>query len=314
VTAHALEIPPRGYLRERAAVAAIARAVGADILHTHGYRPDVVDGPLFGRLGLPVVTTVHGFTGGGAKNQLFEWLQVRAYRRFDGVVAVARPIVERLVRSGVPAGRVHCIPNAWAPGQVPSDRAHARERLGLPADGPVVGWVGRLSREKAPDVLLEALGLMGSDAPRAVFVGAGTEAASLSDRARALGIEGKVRWAGRVDGAAALFRAFDVFVLSSRTEGTPIVLFEAMAAGVPVIATHVGGVPDVVSGAEALLVPAEDPAELARALRAVLADPAGSAARASAAGARLARDFAEAPWLERYEALYRNLIGTRRPA
>lgn len=192
------------------------------------------------------------------------------------------------------------------------DRAHARRLLGLPPDGPVVGWVGRLSLEKAPDILLEALGLLGGDAPLTVFVGDGREAAALRERTGVLGLEGKVRWAGRVDGAAALLPAFDVFVLSSRTEGTPIVLFEAMAAGVPVIATRVGGVPDVVSDAEALLAPSENPGEIARAVGATLADPAGSAARATAARARLARDFAEAPWLERYEALYRNLIEARR--
>jgi glycosyltransferase involved in cell wall biosynthesis len=227
-------------------------------------------------------------------------------------VAVSQPIVGRLVRSGVPAGRVHRIRNAWSPIGSVFDRAHARERLGLPPDGPVVGWAGRLSREKAPDILLDALGLMRDGAPLTVFVGDGREAAALKDRTVALGLEGKVRWAGRVDGAAALLPAFDVFVLSSRTEGTPIVLFEAMAAGVPVIATRVGGVPDVVSGAEALLVPSENPAELAAALRSVLADPAGSAARAAAARVRLARDFAEGPWLACYEEMYRGVIRSQK--
>jgi glycosyltransferase involved in cell wall biosynthesis len=194
------------------------------------------------------------------------------------------------------------------------DRAHARERLGLPGDGVLVGWVGRLSREKAPDVLLEALGLMGADPPLTAFVGDGREAAALKARTAALGLEGKVRWTGLVDGAARLLPAFDAFVLSSRTEGTPIVLLEAMAAGVPVIVTRVGGVPDVVSDAEAVLVPSEDPAALAGALRSVLADAVGSARRSAAAQGRLARDFAEGPWLDRYEVLYRGLIEAGRRA
>lgn len=95
VTAYALEVPTRGHLRERAAVMAILRAAGADVLHTHGYRPDLVDGPLARRLSIPAVTTVHGFTAGGPKGRFFEWLQIRAYRRFDAVVAVSKPIVER---------------------------------------------------------------------------------------------------------------------------------------------------------------------------------------------------------------------------
>src|SRR5207244_2094763 len=87
-------------------------------------------------------------------------------------------------------------------------------------------------------------------------------------------------WHGTLHDAARLFPAFDVFVLSSRTEGTPIVLFEAMASEVPVVATRVGGVPDILSAAEAALVPPNDPVALAAELRAVYRDPepAGSAA------------------------------------
>lgn len=318
VTTHVVEIPPRRYWRERAAVAAIGRAVGADIVHTHGYRSDVVDGPVSRLLGVPIVTTVHGFAGvglgGSFKGRLFEWLELRAFRRFDAVVAVSKPLAERLTAAQVPAGKISCIQNAWLRSQPLLDRATARSRLGLPARGAVAGWVGRLSREKGPDVFLRALSLLGGDAPVAAFVGDGPEAASLRAAATALGLQGRIVWCGRVEAAAALLSALDVFVLSSRTEGTPIALFEAMAAGVPVIATGVGGVPDVVSDAEGLLVPSDDPAALAQALRRVFADPVASNARASAAHARLERDFAPGPWLDRYEALYREVIGARRAA
>jgi len=91
-------------------------------------------------------------------------------------------------------------------------------------------------------------------------------------------------------------------------------LFEAIAAGVPVVATAVGGVPDVVSGTEALLVPPDDPAALAAAVSAVLRDPAGARRRAQAAGRRLAEEFKVGPWLERYESLYHTLAAARRRA
>ena len=297
----------RAYARERAAVARACAVFRPDVVHTHGYRPDVLDGGVARRLGIPTVTTVHGFTGGDWKNRLYERLQIRAFRRFDAVAAVSRPIVERLVRAGVPRQRIHLLPNAWA-GRPPAlDRAAARRALGVPVEGFRIGWVGRLTAEKGADVFVEALARLG-DVPVSVsIVGDGRERGPLEQRARELGLAERIAWHGLVADAAGLYRAFDVFVLSSRTEGTPIALFEAMAAGVPVIATRVGGVPDVVSPAEALLVPAEDPEALASAIRAVLGDPAAAAARAAAARARLEREFGMDPWLDRYEKLYRGL-------
>lgn len=297
----------RAYARERAAVARACAAFRPDVVHTHGYRPDVLDGGVARRLGIPTVTTVHGFTGGDWKNRLYERLQVRAFRRFDAVVAVSRPIVERLARAGVPRQRIHLLPNAWAGRPPAQDRAAARRSLGVPLEGFRIGWVGRLTAEKGADVLVEAVARLG-DVPVSVSViGDGRERGPLEQRARELGIADRIAWHGLVADAAGLYRAFDVFVLSSRTEGTPIALFEAMAAGVPVVATHVGGVPDVVSPGEALLVPAEDPDALASAIRAVLEDPAAAAARAAAARARLERAFGREPWLDRYEMLYRGL-------
>ena len=317
VETHVVRIPPRRYWRERAAVAALARAAGADVLHTHGYRPDVVDAGAARSLGIPVVTTVHGFTamGPGIRGRLYEWLQVRSYRRFDAVVAVARRLEATLAAAGVARSQLFLIPNAWSGwAQPPFGRAEARRALGLPDGPPCLGWVGRLSREKAPDLLLDALALLRDVSCLAAFVGAGREEPALRERAAALGVADRVVWCGLVPDAARLYAAFDLFVLSSRTEGTPIALFEAMAAGTPLIATEVGGVPDVVSEREAWLVPAGDPAALARAVRAALADPAAASARAAAARARLDAEFAPGPWLARYEALYRRILERRRPA
>jgi glycosyltransferase involved in cell wall biosynthesis len=307
VTQHILTIPRRRYDIERRDVAALGRAIGASILHTHGYRPDVVDAPLARRLGARCVTTVHGFTGGGLKNRLFERLQVRAFHRMDAVVAVSRLLATQLAARGVPPARLHVIPNAWAGlGAPPEDRAAARAALGVARDVPVVGWVGRLSREKAADVLLEALPHVGG-AWHAVFVGTGPEQPRLEARAAALGLAQRITWRGDMPQAGRYFPAFDVFVLSSRTEGTPIALFEAMAAGVPVVATRVGGVPDVVTEREAWLVPPEHAGALAAAVQEALDRPVPAAARAAAARTRLDAAFGAAAWLDRYESLYRSL-------
>ncbi|HEV8304151.1 MAG TPA: glycosyltransferase family 4 protein [Gemmatimonadales bacterium] len=315
VHTHTLVVRGRAYLRERAAIGELCRRVCPDVVHTHGYRPDVLDAGVARRLGIPVVTTVHGFTGGGWKNRLYERLQRRAFRRFDAVVAVSRPLVEHLAGAGVRRSRIHEVPNAWRQMAPPQSREAARRTLGIPADDFTIGWVGRLSYEKGPDVLLEALRRVG-DLPCAVSVlGDGNMRVPLEARANGLGLDGRVRWHGAVPDAGRLFAAFDVCVLSSRTEGTPMVLFEAMAAGVPIIAARVGGVPDVVSPAEAALVAPEDPGALAAAIRGVHQDPAAAQRRAQAARAHLDRAFGVAPWLDRYEAIYRLVShGVQAPA
>lgn len=307
VVTRTVTVPRRGYRRERAAIAAVIRELHPDVVHTHGYRPDVVDAGVARRMGIPVVTTVHGFTGGGWKNRMYEWLQCRAFRGFDAVVAVSRPLVALLEKHGVSPSRIHEVPNAWRPTAPPCSRASARAELKLPSNAFVVGWVGRLSHEKGPDVLLEAL-LQLRDLPLVVsMVGNGLMRVALQSQAGRLGLNGRLRWHGAVADAGSLLAAFDVCVLSSRTEGTPIVLFEAMAAGVPVVATRVGGVPDVVSPAEAALVPSEDPVALAAAIRAVYRDPVAARARAVAARARLERAHSVASWLGRYEEIYRRV-------
>jgi len=304
VETEAVVVPGRGYVAERRAIARICAAFAPDVVHTHGYRPDVIDASVARGRGTATVTTVHGFTGGGWRNRLYERVQLLAFRRFSAVVAVSRPLLGRLAAAGVSPARTHLIPNAVVPSADSSvSRADARVALGLGTDRFTVGWVGRLSREKGPDVLLAALA--GVDGPvSAVVVGDGRERAALRAQAMALGLDATVTWAGAVPDAARWMRAFDVVVLSSRTEGTPIVLLEAMAAGVPVIATAVGGVPDVVTSAEAILVPPDAPAALAGAIARVRDQPAEARDRAAAARVRLETVFSPAVWLSAYASLY----------
>jgi len=106
--------------------------------------------------------------------------------------------------------------------------------------------VGRLSREKGADVILDAIAAC-KPPWRLSIIGDGPERERLKQQAARLGITDRVTWHGPVSNAGKLLSAFDAFVLSSRTEGTPIVLFEAMHSGVPIVTTSVGGVPDVVS-------------------------------------------------------------------
>jgi glycosyltransferase involved in cell wall biosynthesis len=226
-----------------------------------------------------------------------------ALRQFDLVVAVARPQAIRLVRFGIPATRIRVVLNAWCPDQVPLASDGARAALGIPLDRFHLGWVGRLSWEKGADIFLDAVSRL-KDLPIAVsMVGDGAERRALEGKARRLGVGSLITWWGRLPAASRFFPGFDAFVISSRTEGTPIVLFEAMRSGVPVVAAAVGGIPDVVSDNEAVLVPPRDPAALAGAIRSLYDAPHAAAVRAGRARQRLS-DYDEARWLQCYQALY----------
>ena len=298
---------PRAYLQEARSLAALFTRLHPALVHTHGFRADVQAGRVAARLRIPRISTVHGFTGGGARVRVYEWLQVQALRRFEAVVVVSRPLEAQLARRGVRRERLHLLRNAWVGGAAGVARAEARAALDLPADAFVLGWVGRLSAEKGADVLIEALARLQGVPALACVIGDGPDRPALERRAAELGLADRVRWCGIRAEAGRLCSAFDAFVLSSRTEGTPIVLLEAMQARVPIVATSVGGVPDVVGPGEAWLVPSEDPGALADALRSLHADPAAAARRAEASRRRLEAEFAPGPWLDAYEALYRHV-------
>lgn len=301
----------RAYRQENRGVERLCTEFRPDVVHTHGRRVDVVGGAAAHRAGFPTVATVHGAIGGSLKNRLYMWVQHRALRRRDAAVAVSAVIAEKLMASGVPASQIHTVRNAWSPTSAPASRDEAHRELGLSTDGAVLGWVGRLSPEKAVDVFLNALASLSESAATAVVIGEGPELETARRQVERLGISDRVRFCGAVPDAARLFSALDCLVLSSHTEGTPIVLLEAMSAGVPIVTTRVGGVPDVVSEREARLVPAGDPAALAEAIRQVLDDPVSATRRADAAERRLHTEFGVEQWLREYDSIYRTVIGTR---
>jgi len=240
--------------------------------------------------------------------RLYEALQLRALRRLSAVSVVSSPIRDRVRRAGLREARIHLVPNAWQASGESVDREQARVELDLPVSALVVGWVGRLSHEKGADVLIDALSMMTKRDVQICFVGDGPEAEPLRERASRAGVADQIHWAGARPSAGRLFRAFDVFALSSRTEGTPIVLFEAAAEKVPIVAAAVGGVPDVLSERDAVLVAPSRPELLARAIEESLEDTPERRARLANAQARVETRFALAPWLDRYEEIYLSLL------
>jgi glycosyltransferase involved in cell wall biosynthesis len=298
----------RSYLHEYRSLSAIVARLRPGVIHTHGYREDVIGGAVARAHRVPTVSTVHGFTGGGGRNQLNERIQCFALRRADAVMAVSRPLVDRLTRAGVPRERIRFIPNGFAPPANSMTRASARRMLGIADDAVVAGWVGRLSREKGADVMLDALA-QSETSWRLSMIGEGQERDRLREQATKLGLAHRVQWHGAVANAGAVMPAFDAFVLSSRTEGTPIALFEAMHASVPIVAARVGGVPDVITSEHALLVPPEEPEAIAEALAELRRERSAATLRSGLARNRVLQSFSAEAWLDAVEEVYRTVCG-----
>jgi glycosyltransferase involved in cell wall biosynthesis len=207
------------------------------------------------------------------------------------VIAVSPEEARAAVRLGLGRDRVTLIPNGLAPLDL-SPRAAARRAIGVGDDSVVVGFVGRLVSQKAPEVLIRAFATVARSAPHArlAVVGDGPLERGLRELAAALGVADKLCWLGPRD-ARAVLAGFDLFALPSRKEGLPYVILEAMAAGLPCVATSSAGVEILIDpGVTGAVVPPEDPAALAGALAGVIADP-GKLARYGQAARRRASLF-----------------------
>lgn len=289
----------------------------ADVVHTHA--------SLAARLvakqrGYPVVLTRHtigpDLPPGGLK------LLKRSLYRFiaatfsDATIAVSEACCERLLLEGVPAAQVRPIYHGIDPQPyLTAQAASWRQQLGLAADIPVIITVARLASVKGLQYAVAAAGaLKQQQVPFTwLLVGQGPELANLQAQAQSLGLGDSVRWLGFQHDIPGLLAAADVFVLPSLQEALGLVILEAMAAGLPVIASRVGGIPELIrSGQHGLLVPATASTELAAAIAELLADKE-QAARFGAAGRQrvLTQFTAENMWRQT-DTVYREVIDSRR--
>ncbi|PVE20960.1 glycosyltransferase [Microvirga sp. KLBC 81] len=260
-----------------------------------------------------VIHTAHGFS---LNEPWFgDALRWWAGLRTDMVVAVSASLREHLVRRArIPASRVVTIINGIDTARfAPSGRSGIlREALGIGPDVPLLGCVARLDPVKNHALLLEAMALLVRQVPdaRLVLVGDGPLREALQERAEALGLGGKVLFAGTLADTAPAYRDLDLFVLPSVSEGTSISVLEAMASGIPVVATAVGGTPQLLDGGTCgTLVPSGDPAAMAEAIRRLLTDPVGRTRMARAARERVLEEFGHAAMVRAYEKLYRQVAG-----
>ena len=287
----------------------ILRRQPVHILHTHMFGSNTW-GRLLGTLaGVPVILAHEHWS---SKDPREAWLDRLLYRLGEGVL-VPSEATKRVVMATehLPARHLHVVYNGVDTRQFAprTDAAAVRRELGLPADTFLIGSVGRLSADKGgQDSLVRAVAALRPAHPQIglVLVGDGPLRAGLEALAGDLGLGPAAVFTGQRADVARLLGALDVFVLPSLREALPIAVLEAMAMRVPVIATPVGGVPEVVQdGATGLLVPPGDAAALREALARLLADPALAARLAAAGQARVQAEFSLDRMVARVDHLYR---------
>jgi glycosyltransferase involved in cell wall biosynthesis len=252
----------RACIRE---VAAQLHECSADVLVTHGYKSNLFGRPAARKAGVPIVSVSRGWTGENLKIRCYEALDRFHLRFMDRVVCVSSGQAERVRKSGVTEAKMRIIRNGARLGafETPDPAGKGRLRVLAGGDGPIVLAAGRLSAEKGFRVLVEAARLLAN--VRFVICGEGAERASLEQQIDALALQGHVRLAGFRDDLDSLIPFADLVVLPSFTEGLPNVALEAGAAGIPVVATAVGGTPEVVrDGVTGFLVPPGDPRALSQ--------------------------------------------------
>lgn len=298
------------------ALVRLIRRYHIDVIHSHLFGSNVYCS-LAGRLtGTPVVATFHGEVDIGATDRRAR-LKARLIDAGPNTIAfvshaLRRHMVEHL---GLSAGRCVTVHNGIDPAAY-ADVAPAplRAELGLPDDTVLIGALGNIRPAKGYDILLEAARHL-ADLPVAlVIAGEGERNGLLGEllaRRRELGLEGSVHFIGYRSDKAAFLHALDAFVLSSTSEGLPLAPLEAMACGIPVVATNVGGVPEIIEDrVTGLLVAPRDPAALAAGLHELTATPALGHELARHAGRRVRETFS----IEAMVGAYENLYGTPTPA
>ena len=303
-----VEVGGRDYWGERRQIAAFAKSWQAEVIHSHGYRADIVSWGIAQAIGGVSVSTAHGFTGGDLRNRLYERLQQWAWRGVDTVVAVSEPLRARLVNAGVPERKVAVVRNAWSGGEPALNREQAREELGIAGPRCWIGWVGRLSAEKAPELMLRALsGLPASVG--LVMVGDGPLRGECAAILQQGGVAHLAWLPGARDDVPDVMRGLNCFVLPSLVEGISNTILEAMACGLPVLATRVGASADLVeSGRSGWLVSPGQVSEMTEGLLKLASAREQAAAMGQQARAVVEQKFSLLSMVDAYDALYRKVL------
>jgi glycosyltransferase involved in cell wall biosynthesis len=294
----------------------LLRDVQPDVLHCHLFHANVLGRRVARAVGLrPVIATVH--IAERRRRPWRFWLERRTDPLGCVTVCVSQAVLEFQTRkTGLPRERFVVIPNGIDTVRYERPlrpKGEVRAEWGIGPDAAVVGSVGRLDRQKGYRYLLRAFAERARDTADCVLVvaGEGPERRKLTRLAERLGCAERVHLLGRRTDVPDLLHAFDIFVMSSLYEGLPLALIEAMAAGIPIVASNVDSVPEVLGGG-GRLVPPRDPAALASAIAETLARP--DADRVERGQNRARSEYDVRVMVRRYAELYDAVMRGERPA
>ncbi|ETX01917.1 MAG: hypothetical protein ETSY1_05550 [Candidatus Entotheonella factor] len=291
------------------------RQAQPDVVHTHGWGT-LVEGGMAAKLAR-VPVWVHGEHGTMETRRHNIWVQRIMWRLADQLLSVSENHRHALAHAiGAPVARIQAIPNGVALDRFGRqvDAAAWRQSFHIPADHVVIGSVGRLVEVKHYHHLITALaGLIHQRMPvSGVLIGDGPLRSALEEQAQSLGIAERVHFLGRREDVPSLLPLLDMFALTSRSEGMSNTILEAMASGLPVVATAVGGTPEmVIDGETGRLVPPRDPQALEAALAQLLADADQRRHMGRQARRRAETMFSLPVMIRAYEQLYEQLAGQR---
>jgi glycosyltransferase involved in cell wall biosynthesis len=285
------------------------RREGIDMVHTHEFAMNAYGGLAARMAGVASVATIHGKHWVADRRR-----RILAYRalRAAGVelVAVSQDLARYLeARLALARGDIHVVyngipmPERVVCGERRRSAAGARAELGIPADGPLLVAVGNLYPVKDHATLIRAMTKLGEPA-RLAIAGRGEEEQSLRALAAQLGFGERLHLLGLRDDVDRLLTAADLFVQPSVSEGLPLSVLEAMAVGLPIVATRVGGMPEALGDDAGMLVPPGEPSALASAIDQLLANPGRADRLGQAARTRAVELFSLEAMVRQYLALY----------
>jgi glycosyltransferase involved in cell wall biosynthesis len=281
-----------------------------DVVHTHGYKADLYGFLAAWRSGKPVVATCHNWVGGTTALGIYNHLDRLALKKFSGLVAVSDEVAQRLLDSGVPAGKIRTIAN----GIDVQSFEHGRPLPALSFAGEkVVGMVARLDLQKGFEYLLRAVRELCNtmNGFKVVIIGEGPDRPAIETMVQEYGLQSSVMLAGQQSDMPGVYAAMDIFVLPSLNEGLPMTILEAMAASKPVVATRVGAIPKVINdGENGLLINPRSSEALRDALASLLSDPDKCRHMGEKAHDWVSRNYTSEAMSLKYRQLYEEVLGS----